>query len=731
MKKGLLQGTWRIPETWRTSLIVRMILFFLLALGIYFLLLEHVIPKTYDLKENTISNVKITAPMEVEDIESTQKLREEAIISIKPIYVLDERILKNQLKVLDQIFRSVAEVRLQQDKIEQSIKNRMEATEGQNIEPSPSLEWEGEVPTLEDWIAQLKDNIPYQLSDETYRILLRQSPESLAIIKTISRNIVSSIMLEGVRMAGESQILERVDQHLATTELESRALQAVRELVLASLVPNVVFDEQATEQAKDKAVKAVKPILIHKGDILVGEGEYITEEIYRKLGVAGLLTHNPNYFPYFGLLLLVILCMIFFYLYIRESKLDLKMDNQHLTMFVTIVLLNLMTMKIVSLGQALEYTFIGFLAPVSFGSMLITLFLDQRLAMFAGVLFSVCASIIFNFDSTYLFDYRYGFVALAGCLAAVYALGKPTMRRNILLAGTVVIITNIVSITSVYMLFYSVKWSDLLQLYGFAVISGLLASVLTMGLIPFFESAFGILSTMKLIELSNPNHPLLRKLLMETPGTYHHSIMVANLSEAASEAIGANGLLARVGAYYHDVGKMKRPQFFIENQMGRENPHEKIAPSLSRTIIIAHPYDGVKMLQEYKLPKLIQDIAEQHHGTTLLKYFYHKAMQESENSILESEYRYPGPKAQFKESAIVGICDSVEAAVRSLSKPTPERVETLVRKIVKDRLDDGQFNECDLTFQELELITRSICETLQGIFHNRIEYPDESDVKRA
>ena len=193
----------------------------------------------------------------------------------------------------------------------------------------------------------------------------------------------------------------------------------------------------------------------------------------------------------------------------------------------------------------------------------------------------------------------------------------------------------------------------------------------------------------------------------------------------------ANGLLARVGAYYHDVGKMKRPHFFIENQMGRDNPHDKIAPSLSRTIIFAHVSDGIKMLEEHRLPGPIRDIAAQHHGTTLLKYFYHKANQDGQASVEEAEYRYQGPKAQFKESAIVGICDSVEAAVRSLSKPTPDRIETLVRKIIKDRLDDGQFNECQLTLQELEMITKSICQTLHGVFHSRIEYPDEIEVKQA
>ena len=237
---------------------------------------------------------------------------------------------------------------------------------------------------------------------------------------------------------------------------------------------------------------------------------------------------------------------------------------------------------------------------------------------------------------------------------------------------------------------------------------------------------------MRLIELSNPNHPLLKKILTEAPGTYHHSIMVANLAESACEAIGANGLLARVGCYYHDIGKTIRPKFFIENQMNIENPHDRLPPEASKNIIMSHVTDGAELLRKHRLPKEIVDIAEQHHGTTLLKYFYYKVKQSGED-VTEDEYRYPGPKAQTKESAIVGIADSVEAAVRSLSQPTPEQIEELVRKIISDRLQDNQFNECDLTFKELEKVTNSLCESLKGIFHSRIEYPEmtEQKVKHA
>lgn len=713
MKKKALQYFRRISRNWKTSKFIRFSLFFALAIGIYLLLLESVIPKTYDLKRNTVSDALVTAPMDVEDMELTKKLREEAEKAVSPIYTMDERITANQLKMLDQIFRDVTEVKIE---LESSSEN--DSAEGDDAET--------------DALQRLKERTPYEFSKESYETLLKQTPESLATMKTVSRNIVSAIMLEGARVDDEANTRERVEQQLATIELESRALQAVREIVLACVVPNIVFDEQATEQAKREAVQAVKPVMIHKGEILVSEGEYITDEIYRKLGVAGILTDSPNYFPYVGLVLLVLLMVVIFYLYISKSGLEIRTNNNHLFMFVIIVLLNLATLKTVSLGYALEYSFIGFLAPVAFGSMLICLFINHHLAILAGGLFSVCASLIFNDSNERFFDYAYGFVAFTACLAGVYALHNQSRRRNILWAGLFVTLANWISITAVYMLFYSVKWSELLQLYGFGLVSGLLAAILTLGCAPFFESAFGILSAMKLIELSNPNHPLLRRLLVETPGTYHHSIMVANLSEAAAEAIGANGLLARVGAYYHDVGKMKRPQFFIENQMGAENPHDKISPTLSRSIILSHTVDGAELLREHNLPKPIQDIAAQHHGTTLLKYFYHKALKEKRDQpVTEEEFRYSGPKPQFKEAAIVGICDSVEAAVRSLNRPTPEQIEQIVRNIVKDRLDDRQLNECDLTFRELEKITQSICESLKGIFHHRIEYPAEVEVKRA
>jgi len=267
----------------------------------------------------------------------------------------------------------------------------------------------------------------------------------------------------------------------------------------------------------------------------------------------------------------------------------------------------------------------------------------------------------------------------------------------------------------------------LLRLCFLVVTNGILSSILTIGVLPYLESTFKITSPVRLLELSYPGNPLLKRLLTEAPGTYHHSIIVGNLAETAAEAIGGDTLLTRVGAYYHDVGKLKRPYFFIENQLNTDNPHDKIAPTLSTLILTSHVKDGVELAREYKVPEDIISIVEQHHGSGLCTYFYHKAVENGQNEgIDEDEFRYEGPKPKTKEAALVMLADSVEAAVRSLQNRTHGRVEGMVRKIIKDKLMDGQLGECDLTFKDLDVIAAAFMQVFSGIFHARIEYPDLS-----
>lgn len=265
----------------------------------------------------------------------------------------------------------------------------------------------------------------------------------------------------------------------------------------------------------------------------------------------------------------------------------------------------------------------------------------------------------------------------------------------------------------------------------YGALNGIFCAVLTVGSLPLWESVFGVVTPLKLLELSNPNHPLLKKLLIEAPGTYHHSIIVGNLSEAAANAVGANSLLARTGAFYHDIGKTSRPYFFKENQLTSENPHDKISPSLSSLIITNHVKDGLELAKKHKLPGEITAFINEHHGNTLVAYFYHKALNgENGEKVDEESFRYKGKKPQTKETAIVMLADSVEAAVRSLSAPNRDKIQKMIEKIIKDKLEDGQLEDCDLTLKELESIKQAFINVILGIFHERIEYPD-LDMKEA
>ncbi|MCF6092824.1 HD family phosphohydrolase [Microaerobacter geothermalis] len=692
---------------WKESRFFRTFFFLILGVVIFIHLMGRVTPETYDYTIGSVVEKDILSPITIEDKEATQKLMDKAASEVSPIYKKDDTITANQLDVLDSIFAKAKEL---------SVNGTM---------------------SVQEKVDKIKLEIPYELSKDSYITLVSLAPETISTIRAITKNIVSEILLAGVKEVdgGVKRAIERVNEQLVSVDLESSARKVAQELARGSIVPNVLYNQEETNRLRLEARQNVQPVIIEKGQILLESNQVITKEVYRQLNLVGLLSKKVNYWPYAGLFLLVVILVLFLYLYMEHKQGVIAKDNSYLLIYVLIFSINLVGMKVVSLGQNLEYTSIGFLAPVAFASILITLLIDMDLAIITSVVFMIIASLMFNGELLELFDFRYGIAALVSSTVGAFSLGKVNRRSSIFKAGFYVSLANMVVILLFAMLLsksYNVPEVAVALVYG--AMSGLISAILAMGMLPIFEGAFGILSVLKLIELSNPNHPLLRKLLIETPGTYHHSVVVGNLSEAAAEAIGANGLLARVGSYYHDIGKTKRPRFFIENQFNMENPHDKISPSLSKTIIIAHPYDGVNMLKEYKIPKPIQDIAEQHHGTTLLKYFYHKAKQQTSGEVLESDYRYPGPKAQSKEAAIVGICDSVEAAIRSMSKVNPDKIESLVRKIIKDRLDDGQLNECDLTFKELELITKSICETLNGTFHSRIEYPKdekEIEVKRA
>jgi len=269
----------------------------------------------------------------------------------------------------------------------------------------------------------------------------------------------------------------------------------------------------------------------------------------------------------------------------------------------------------------------------------------------------------------------------------------------------------------------SEDWAGLLMVAGLCLVNGLLSSSLTVGFFSLLGRVFGITTTLQLLELSDPTQPLLRRLLNEAPGTYHHSIMVGNLAERAAERVGADPLLVRVGAYYHDIGKLARPYFFIENQFDGRNVHDTLDPKTSARIVAAHVRDGVELAEKHKLPPRVREFITEHHGTRLVTYFYSRASQEGDGKVDASQYSYPGPKPHSKESAIVMLADSVEAVVRSTKDHSAENIAALVRKVVAERVSEGQLDECDLTMRDMDEIVKAFITILIGMYHPRIEYP--------
>jgi putative nucleotidyltransferase with HDIG domain len=707
----------------------------MLTILFYMALVHKVVPQTYDIRLGGQSEKDILAPGPIPDTVATEKAKEEAAARVQPVYKVVS--IRNE-GLVEAIFEKLNQINADPDvpiadkvSIYKTVLPDLESqfTEKQLQTMTSSAQYGEQL--LIEMRKKLKEQ-EYRIPEEAFYKLPRLTKEDLVGMESVAKEIVARLM--------NDQLLDAQTARAKTAELvnsstlnRSISRELVQEIIRISLTPNKFFDQKATEEAKAQARENVKPVLIGKNDILVRKGEPITEDLYQRLKSLDLLKEEANYLPQLGLLLLVTLFSIALYMFVRQSRLSIQSNNLQLVMLLLIVFLNIGGMKIISLAQSLDYPYIGYLAPSALGAMLITILLEENIAIISSVIFSVIGSIVFNAEHAQLFDFRYGLVTLVISLAAVFSIRRASQRMAILRAGMMVSLFALITIAALVFIDDHIAKKDILFALSFAVAGGILTSVFVIGVLPFFEVAFGILSPLKLVELSNPNHPLLRKLLTETPGTYHHSIMVGNLAETAAEAIGADGLLCRVGSYYHDIGKTKRPHYFIENQTNMENPHDRIDPALSKSIIVAHARDGVDMQKEYNIPKQLRDIAEQHHGTTLLQYFYVKAKKQAEESgdkpPEELEYRYPGPKAQTKEAAIVGIADCIEAAVRSMRNPTVEQIDSMVRKIIKSRLDDGQFNECDLTLKELDAIAKTLNETLLGIFHSRIEYPSEGESK--
>lgn len=683
-----------------------MITIVITGLLLFLLLLNGVRPEKYDIVQFQLSKDTIRSVKTVEDPVKTEEERDRAASEVRSVYQFSEENGEQRAAIVTSIFDYVLEIKAQQDEEALPIEAQLNALK-KNLRGLES------------------DSEGIRFTDATLTALLEVDNSTLLKLRNSLTESINDIMSKPIRS-------EQVEN--AKNEIENRILRypSIPESIVSTAIligrysinENEVLDDQLTQVSIDQARASIEPTRILQGQVIVQEGQVIDREVFRKLGLAGMLTNQSSLKPIFGLILFISLCMWLVHMHMMKWRADKEERKRALVVVMLILTLTVVSMKLISLVSNNFDVTIAFLFPTALAPMLVRSLINERFAVLVTFLTAAIGGLVFQEGYSMVLQMEITLYILFGGLAGLYMIQGAEKRSHLLQTSLRVAVANFVFMTFYILMTQSDYGVSELIFYGIAaIVSGLLSGALTIGLLPFFESAFGMISVMKLIELSNPNHPLLKKILTETPGTYHHSVMVANLADAACESIGADGLLARVGCYYHDIGKTIRPGFFIENQINHANPHDSLPPEKSKDIILSHGSDGAKLLRKHKMPKEIIDIAEQHHGTTLLKYFYHKAKEDGK-LVKEEEYRYVGPKPQKKETAIISIADSVEAAVRSMKQPTAEKIKEIVASIIKDRLHDGQFDDCDLTIKELKTIELVLCETLNGIFHSRIEYPE-------
>ncbi|MBB4825758.1 putative nucleotidyltransferase with HDIG domain [Sporosarcina luteola] len=669
--------------------------------------------ETYELSAFQVSPKTLRSLKTVEDAEKTEQERQRIAMEATPVYQFSEEVGKTRQAIANQLFDFLIEVK-----------------EAENLavnhEDMPIISPKDQLKEIRAKLMKLEEEEPsLRLTDDALNSLLKQNISTLRSMQKDVAGIIGSELEKPIRNTDLASVRYEVERKIRLSDaIPPGELQTMITLARSLVIETEKVNEELTEKRREQEKSAVEPTRILQGQVIVREGQFIDQEIFRQLELTGLVTNQSSTKPLSGLALFVIFVSVIIYLHFYTWNGNNHLKKKSLLIIYTIFLFLVLLMKLIGMIDKEFDVQIAFLFPTALAPMLVKLLTNERLALMVTVITAATAGIMLQEGYAAIMQMEIALYILLSGLISLYFLGKDGRRSSILRTSLGVSISNMAFIGFYLMMTQSTyNLSEWLFYFIAALASGILSGALTIGLMPFFESAFGLLSDMRLIELSNPNHPLLKKVLTETPGTYHHSVMVANLADAACESVGAHGLLARVGSYYHDIGKTVRPGYFIENQHGGQNPHDSLPPEKSRDIIISHAVDGARILEEHKMPQEIVDIARQHHGTSFLKYFYVKA-KELDEGVSEDDYRYPGPKPQTREIAIISIVDSVEAAVRSMKEPTPQKIAALVKAIINDKMNDGQFDECDLSVKELKKVEKVICETLNGIFHSRIEYPD-------
>lgn len=644
--------------------------------------------------ENGISKRDIIAQktLTVEDVKRTEQHKKEVAQKVEPVMApAEDEFIKNNLQTLQ---TSVMQIRKKE--VQEAVKKE-------------------EIGILFD----LSDN---SKKDFIINFLLKADENSLHEVFDKANLTLTNILRVGITERDyEKDNIDKIILNNLVSNVSKRQVSVIKAVLEQVIVPNLVVDEFATEIARKNAQNSVKPyeVVFQKGDKILFEGEPVTRLKRDALRQAGYNVYELNWTGLAAIYIIVFIGTFLFLCYMKFFEKEF-LEPKYLAVSA------FLTLFLAFIGVILPTGFSPYVIPIPAFLILMSIFTKPRIAFVATVILLSIMSIGYQYNIQYLV----AFLVLS--LFSVIAISqiRYAERVDVIKTGFNIGLVGLLIVFSIYILEKCLIEVDnvlLIKNCSFILLNGIFSAIIASGLMPLLESMFKIITPYGLAELGDHNQKLLKRLQMDAPGTYHHSLMVSNLCEAAAEAIGADPILARVGALYHDIGKLKRPLFFVENQSYFliENPHNKFTPRISKMIITAHPKDGIEIAKEYRLPQVVQNFIIQHHGEGLASYFYNQAVQEEGvENVKEEQFRYPGPKPNTKETAILMIADAVESAVRSLKNPTPEEIENMINKIIVERLNDGQLSDSPLTLKDIKTIAATFSRILRGMQHNRIKYQE-------
>ena len=742
----------------RWGILVLFVILFIIILYPSLVITQH----RYNLGDVVERDIKASRDFFIEDRAATEKNRQLAMADVLTVYDFDANLAKTLMRNVLQAFddlRTVITAAQTHPSQESASESQPDVTPLDDARPSvQALIWEKQ--------AQFEETIGIRVSKGAYQALAKE--EFSSDIADLNVKILNAILSTGV-VTNKEILLKELDKGIILRDVATKNEKFVANLnqfyglnqakamvrsisqpylqdldyTLKNLVvdfvqeliqPNITLNRSETQERQNKIAAEIKPVLskIKAGEMVLREGSLVSEFDLLKLEALQAQAQKERILlsSLGAALLLMCLLITTYILHLNQQGPMAQYHNKSLLLLaslalaffflseVSVYLSELLTQNsLVSIPRSSTY----FGIPLASAAMITCLFLGLSVAVPMALVMAMGFALIFQ-NSFEMFIY----FLVSGTMAA-YWLRSCRERKVFIIAGTKLGLLNIVLATAIHFHSGELPTAKLIWDWAFAFLGGISTGIVTAGIVPLVEIAFDYTTDITLLELAHLDRPIMRRLMIEAPGTYHHSVIVGSLVEAAATEIGANPMLAKVCGYYHDIGKIRKPLYFIENQTEGKNRHDKLAPSMSGLILIAHIKDGVEIAKENKLGQLIGDTIRQHHGTSIIKFFYEKAKQKKGATAVNiDDFRYPGPKPQTKEAGLVMLADVVEAATRSLDNPTPSRIQGLVQKLINQIFSDGQLGDCELTLKDLHNIAKSFNKILYGIHHHRIEYSEGS-----